>query len=57
MHPEVGHVEMDPDVLWKSFIAVVKGAVQGTAAQHFVNTSTCNCTKRLDWMEFMLYVK
>eukprot|EP00064_Thunnus_orientalis_P008779 superscaffoldBa00001070_g8802 len=30
LYPEVGHVEMDPDALWKGFITVVKGAVQDT---------------------------
>ncbi|XP_072219100.1 glycerol kinase 5 [Leuresthes tenuis] len=33
MYPEVGHVEMDPDVLWKGFIAVVKGAVRDAGVQ------------------------
>ncbi|KAM4552405.1 glycerol kinase 5 isoform 1-T2 [Odontesthes bonariensis] len=33
VYPEVGHVEMDPDVLWKGFIAVVKGAVQDAGVQ------------------------
>ncbi|XP_019958388.2 glycerol kinase 5 [Paralichthys olivaceus] len=33
LFPEVGHVEMDPDVLWKNFIYVVKGAVQDAGVQ------------------------
>uniref|UniRef100_A0A8C5DMT5 Glycerol kinase 5 n=1 Tax=Gouania willdenowi TaxID=441366 RepID=A0A8C5DMT5_GOUWI len=28
LYPEVGHVEMEPDMLWRGFISVVKGAVQ-----------------------------
>uniref|UniRef100_A0A7N8WXW3 Glycerol kinase 5 n=1 Tax=Mastacembelus armatus TaxID=205130 RepID=A0A7N8WXW3_9TELE len=33
LYPEVGHVEMDPDELWKEFISVVKGAVQDAGIQ------------------------
>uniref|UniRef100_A0AAQ5XST4 Glycerol kinase 5 n=1 Tax=Amphiprion ocellaris TaxID=80972 RepID=A0AAQ5XST4_AMPOC len=33
LYPEVGHVEMDPDDLWKGFISVVKGAVQDAGVQ------------------------
>ncbi|XP_057712970.1 putative glycerol kinase 5 isoform X1 [Corythoichthys intestinalis] len=33
LHPEEGHVELDPDALWKSFISVVKGAVKDAAVQ------------------------
>ncbi|XP_051809241.1 putative glycerol kinase 5 isoform X2 [Acanthochromis polyacanthus] len=33
LYPEVGHVEMDPDDLWKGFITVVKGAVQDAGVQ------------------------
>uniref|UniRef100_A0A3Q0STN0 Glycerol kinase 5 n=1 Tax=Amphilophus citrinellus TaxID=61819 RepID=A0A3Q0STN0_AMPCI len=33
LYPEVGHVEMDPDELWKGFISVVKGAVQDAGIQ------------------------
>ncbi|CAG5896953.1 unnamed protein product [Menidia menidia] len=33
MYPEVGHVEMDPDSLWKGFTAVVNGAVQDAGVQ------------------------
>ncbi|XP_034469169.1 putative glycerol kinase 5 [Hippoglossus hippoglossus] len=33
LFPEVGHVEMDPDALWKGFITVVKGAVQDAGVQ------------------------
>ncbi|XP_061588583.1 putative glycerol kinase 5 [Cololabis saira] len=33
LYPEVGHVEIDPDSLWQSFIAVVKGAVQDAGVQ------------------------
>uniref|UniRef100_A0A3P9BAH2 Glycerol kinase 5 n=1 Tax=Maylandia zebra TaxID=106582 RepID=A0A3P9BAH2_9CICH len=33
LYPEVGHVEMDPDDLWKGFISVVKGAVQDAGIQ------------------------
>ncbi|XP_033182369.1 putative glycerol kinase 5 [Anabas testudineus] len=33
LYPEVGHVEMDPEALWKSFITVVKGAVQDAGVQ------------------------
>lgn len=33
LYPEVGHVEMDPDALWRGFITVVKGAVQDAGAQ------------------------
>lgn len=32
LYPEVGHVEMDPGEIWRGFITVVKGAVQGTGA-------------------------
>lgn len=32
LYPEVGHVEMDPEEIWRGFITVVKGAVQGTGA-------------------------
>ncbi|XP_030016653.1 glycerol kinase 5 [Sphaeramia orbicularis] len=32
LYPEVGHVEMDPDELWRGFITVVKGAVQDAGA-------------------------
>lgn len=35
MYPEVGYVELDPEALWTGFVAVVKGAVQGThTAEH-----------------------
>ena len=34
LYPEAGHVEIDPDELWQSFISVVKGAVKGTATPH-----------------------
>lgn len=30
LYPEVGYVELDPESLWTGFVAVVKGAVQGT---------------------------
>uniref|UniRef100_A0A8P4K1Q4 Glycerol kinase 5 n=1 Tax=Dicentrarchus labrax TaxID=13489 RepID=A0A8P4K1Q4_DICLA len=33
LYPEVGHVEMDPDALWRGFITVVKGAVQDAGIQ------------------------
>lgn len=33
LYPEVGHVEMDPDVIWEGFISVVKGAVQDAGVQ------------------------
>ncbi|XP_039999147.1 putative glycerol kinase 5 [Xiphias gladius] len=33
LYPEVGHVEMDPDALWKGFITVVKCAVQDAGVQ------------------------
>ncbi|KAM6990330.1 glycerol kinase 5 [Tautogolabrus adspersus] len=33
LYPEVGHVEMDPDALWKGFITVVTGAVQDAGVQ------------------------
>ncbi|XP_024864996.1 putative glycerol kinase 5 [Kryptolebias marmoratus] len=33
LYPEVGHVEMDPDALWKGFTSVVKGAVQDAGVQ------------------------
>uniref|UniRef100_A0A3B4U8V8 Glycerol kinase 5 n=1 Tax=Seriola dumerili TaxID=41447 RepID=A0A3B4U8V8_SERDU len=33
LYPEVGHVEMEPDALWKGFITVVKGAVQDAGLQ------------------------
>lgn len=33
LYPEVGHVELDPDQLWKGFITVVKGAVQDAGVQ------------------------
>ncbi|XP_015224449.1 PREDICTED: putative glycerol kinase 5 [Cyprinodon variegatus] len=33
LYPEAGHVEMDPEALWKGFIAVVKGAVQDAGVQ------------------------
>ncbi|KAK9538961.1 hypothetical protein VZT92_004099 [Zoarces viviparus] len=33
LYPEVGHVEMDPDVIWEGFVTVVKGAVQDAGIQ------------------------
>uniref|UniRef100_A0A672JCA4 Glycerol kinase 5 n=1 Tax=Salarias fasciatus TaxID=181472 RepID=A0A672JCA4_SALFA len=33
LYPEVGHVEMDPDALWRGFITVAKGAVQDAGVQ------------------------
>ncbi|KAM4557099.1 glycerol kinase 5 [Fundulus diaphanus] len=33
LYPAVGHVEMDPDALWRGFITVVKGAVQDAGVQ------------------------
>ncbi|XP_032388421.1 glycerol kinase 5 [Etheostoma spectabile] len=33
LYPEVGYVEMDPDAIWKGFVAVVKGAVQDAGVQ------------------------
>lgn len=32
LYPKVGYVEMNPDAIWKGFISVVKGAVQGMVA-------------------------
>lgn len=32
LYPQVGYVEMNPDAIWKGFISVVKGAVQGMVA-------------------------
>lgn len=29
LYPKPGYVEMDPEEVWLSFVAVVKGAVQG----------------------------
>ena len=29
LYPEEGRVEIDPDDLWREFVSVVKGAVQG----------------------------
>ncbi|XP_077472415.1 glycerol kinase 5 isoform X5 [Stigmatopora argus] len=33
LYPEEGHVELDPDALWTSFVSVVKGAVKDAAVQ------------------------
>ncbi|XP_059200001.1 putative glycerol kinase 5 [Centropristis striata] len=33
LYPETGHVEIDPDALWKGFISVVKGAVEDAGVQ------------------------
>ncbi|XP_038574321.1 putative glycerol kinase 5 isoform X1 [Micropterus salmoides] len=33
LYPDIGHVEMDPEALWKGFITVVKGAVQDAGVQ------------------------
>lgn len=40
LYPNVGYVEMDPDAIWKGFISVTKGAVQGMVAV-FPSFSTC----------------
>lgn len=32
LYPKVGYVEMNPDAIWKGFISVAKGAVQGVFA-------------------------
>ncbi|KAM9790640.1 glycerol kinase 5 [Syngnathus typhle] len=33
LYPEEGHVELDPDELWKGFVFVVKGAVKDAGVQ------------------------
>ncbi|XP_061833691.2 glycerol kinase 5 isoform X2 [Nerophis lumbriciformis] len=33
LYPTTGHVELDPDALWKGFTSVVKGAVQDAGVQ------------------------
>ncbi|KAM6919020.1 glycerol kinase 5 [Xenentodon cancila] len=33
LYPEVGHVEIEPNALWQSFITVIKGAVQDAGVQ------------------------
>ncbi|KAM9845231.1 glycerol kinase 5 [Aulostomus maculatus] len=33
LYPEAGHVELDPEALWRGFITVVKGAVQDAGVQ------------------------
>ncbi|XP_061775878.1 putative glycerol kinase 5 [Nerophis ophidion] len=33
LYPTTGHVELDPDALWKGFTCVVKGAVQDAGVQ------------------------
>lgn len=40
LYPKVGYVEMNPDAIWKGFITVAKGAVQGMVAV-FTCFSTC----------------
>lgn len=40
LYPNVGYVEMNPDAIWKGFISVARGAVQGMVAA-FPIFSTC----------------
>lgn len=40
LYPNVGYVEMNPDAIWKGFISVARGAVQGMLAA-FPIFSTC----------------
>lgn len=40
LYPKVGYVEMNPDAIWKGFISVARGAVQGMVAA-FPIVSTC----------------
>lgn len=40
LYPKVGYVEMNPDAIWKGFISVAKGAVQGMVGA-FHSFSAC----------------